>query len=184
MWGTVPDWLGAISSIAIFVASLIFSKKANAIAKNSNDTQRAMLDLEERIENAKKPLVHIWYNRHNIADGKTIGAFTLVNIGGSPLAIRTLRILFGPEKQSQASEIAAYTVAEEKKVPIGIRIWSSRQEITDLILPPNQLSFVEVVLQGNQCRFEVMYYDNSFEFIEIDTSNLGGKYILTGQGRK
>lgn len=165
-----------VSAIATVVSALAAWRMWNV----SKDT----LSLQASVEEAKKPLVHIWYNRHNIADGKTIGAFTLVNIGGSPLPIRTLRILFGPEKQGQATEIAAYTVVEEKKVPIGIRIWSSRQEITDLILPPNQLSFVEVVLQGNQCRFEVMYYDNSFEFIEIDTSNLGGKYILTGQGRK
>ena len=181
-WGEIPEWLGAISSIAIFFASLIFSKKANTIAKNSNYTQRAMLGLEDRIESAKKPLVHIWYNRHNIADGKTIGAFTMVNIGGSPLPIRTMRVLFGPEKQGQTTEIAAYTILEDKKARIGLR--HTNQDITDLILQPNQLNFVEIVLQGSQCRFEVMYYDNSFEFLEIDTSDLGGRYILTGQGRK
>jgi hypothetical protein len=145
---------------------------------------QSTLNLQASVEEARKPLVHIWYNQHGIADGKTIGSFTLASIGGSPLPIRRMRVLFGPEKEGQATEIAACTINHDNKIPIVLNLTNSRQEITDIILQPNQLSFVEIVLQGSQLRFEVMYYDNSFEFIEIDTSNLGGKYILTGQGRK
>lgn len=167
----ISAWVTAIASVISAVAAWRMWR----VSQNTHSLQAS-------VENAKKPIVHIWYNRHSIADGKTIGTFTLVNIGGSPLPIRTLRVLFGPEKQGQATEISAHTIIEDKKVRIGLR--HSNQEITDLILQPNQLSFVEIVLQGSQCRFEAMYYDNSFEFIEIDTANLGGKYILTGQGRK
>lgn len=142
-----------------------------------------LYNLQESVEELKKPLVHIWYNQHGIADGKTIGSFTLASIGGSPLPIRRMRVLFGPERHGQATEIAAFTINHDKKIPISLNLSSSRQEIADIILQPNQLSFVEIVLQGSQLRFEVMYYDNSFEFIEIDTSNLGGKYVLTGRGR-
>jgi hypothetical protein len=167
-----------ISTWVTAIASVISAVAAWRMWKVSQNTLR----LQASVENARKPLVHIWYNSHSIADGKTIGTFTLVNIGGSPLPVRTLRVLFGPEKQGHATELSAHTIIEEKKARIGLR--HSNQAITDLILQPNQLSFVEIVLQGSQCRFEVMYYDNSFEFIEIETSNLGGKYILTGQGRK
>ncbi len=168
------DWSAWVTAIATVVST--------GVAYFVWRVSQKLYDLQTSVEKAKRPLVHIWYNRHSIADGKTIGTFTLVNIGGSPLPIRTLRVLFGPEKQGQATELSAHRIVEDKKARIGLR--HSNQEITDLILQPNQLSFVEIVLQGNQCRFEVMYYDNSFEFIEIDTSNLGGKYILTGQGRK
>lgn len=171
-------WVMVAATVVSAIAATFSSLAAWRMWKVSKNT----LNLQASLENAKKPLVHIWYNRHTIADGKTIGTFTLVNIGGSPLPIRTLRVLFGPEKQGQAKDLTAHTIIEDKKVRIGLR--HSNQEITDLILQPNQLGFVEIVLQGNQCRFEVMYYDNSFEFIEIDTSILGGKYILTGQGRK
>lgn len=170
--------MNELSTWVTAIASVISAVTAWRMWKVSQNT----LSLQASVENAKMPLVHIWYNRHNISNGKAIGTFTLVNIGGSPLPIRTLRVLFGPEKQGQATEISGHTIIEDKKSRIGLR--HSNQEITDLILQPNQLSFIEIVLQGSQCRFEVMYYDNSFEFIDIDTSNLGGKYILTSQGRK
>ena len=170
--------MSELSTLVVAIASAMSAFAAWRMWKVSQST----LNLQASVEKSKMPLVHIWYNRHSIADGKTIGTFTLVNIGGSSLPIRTMRVLFGPEKQGQATELSAHTIIDDKKARIGLR--HSNQEITDLILQPNELSFVEIVLQGNQCRFEVMYYDNSFEFIEIDTSNLGGKYILTGQGRK
>ena len=173
----LSTWVMLAATIVSAVATVVSAVAAWRMWKVSQSN----LNLQVSVESAKKPLVHIWYNRHSIADGKTIGTFTLVNIGGSPLPIRTLRVLFGPEKQGQATELTAHTIIEDKKARIGLR--HSNQEITDLILQPNQLSFVEIVLQGSQLRFEVMYYDNSFEFIEIDTSNLGGKYILTGHGR-
>lgn len=174
----LSPWAMLLATVVSAIATAISAVAAWRMWKVSQST----LSLQSSLETATKPLVHIWYNCHSIADGKTIGMFTLVNIGGSPLPIRTLRVLFGTERQGQGTELTAHTIIEDKKVRIGLR--HSAQEITDIILQPNQLCFVEIVLQGSQCRFEVMYYDNSFEFIEIDTSNLGGKYILTGQGRK
>ena len=56
------------------------------------------------------------------------------------------------------------------------------QEATDLVLNPTQIIQSSIEIDSSRLTLEFMYYDNSTELIEINTSNLGGKYILTGQG--
>lgn len=53
---------------------------------------------------------------------------------------------------------------------------------TDIILLPNIIYQAFFEIQSGQFKIEAMYYDNKFEFVEIETSVLGGKYILTGRG--
>ncbi len=160
------------------IASAISAWAAYAIWRVSRNT----LNLQASVEDAKKPLVHIWYNGIPRSDLGHIQTFTMVNIGGSAMPIRTLRVLYGPEKTSQSTHISAYTIEGKEKHLIGRQ--QIKNQMTDLILVPNQICFVEAECNSGQLRFEVMYYDNSFEFLEIDTSYLGGKYVLTGKGQK
>lgn len=170
--------MSGLSTWVTAIASVVSAWAAYAMWRVSKNT----LNLQASVEASKKPLVHIWYNGTPRSDLGHIQTFTMVNIGGSALPIRTLRILYGPEKTGQSTHISAYTVEGKEKQPFGRQ--HIKNQMTDLILARNQLCFVEAECNNGQLRFEVMYYDNSFEFIEIDTSNLGGKYILTGQGRK
>jgi len=54
---------------------------------------------------------------------------------------------------------------------------------TDIILRPNTIYKAFFEIQSGQFKIETMYYDNLFEFVEVDTSVLGGKYVLTGKGK-
>ena len=187
-----PSWITAISAaVTTFVVfgSWRISKRLLSLQAGQlkiQDTQAQIqaeqLNIEQKAAEGASPLIHIWYNRHQLSGNSMIGVFTLLNTGGSPLAIRTLRILSGSVNQGQALEIAAHAVKDEKSVAVGRT--SSKQELVDLVIVPNELTKVEMRLEASQVRFEVMYYDNSFEFVEIDTSILGGKYRLTGRGKK
>lgn len=149
---------------------------------------RSLYHLQASVEEARKPLVHIWVN--NVIFGseqKETASVSLINIGRTPLPIRTLRLL-GQDGQAMqfmlSDKFCGWSTAQLKNEITVFDFSAMSQTETDLVLLPNIIHQAFFQNRFSQIKVEVMYYDNSFEFIEIDTSNLGGKYILTGQGRK
>ncbi|WP_413288384.1 hypothetical protein [Bdellovibrio sp. HCB337] len=167
-----------LSTWVTALASAVLAWAAYSMWRVSRNT----LKLQSSVEKAKKPFCNIWYNGTPQSDLGHIQNFTVGNIGMSALTIRTLRILFGSEKIGRSTHIAAYTVDGKEKKLIGRQ--SKKKLVADLIITSKQLCFIEAECSSGRLHFEVMYYDNSFEFIEIDTSNLGGKYILMDRGGK
>jgi len=153
--------ISAIAGIASSVAAIfmwIISKK--------------LYNLQKSIEDSKKTLVHIWCNSNK--------NLTLINLGKQSLPIRTLRLLEG--KRSSYNRNIDFTLikAREENDQEPKLFLSNR----DILLIHEKIYNLNLKQEQLQMTFEVMYYDNSFEFVEIDTSNLGGKYILTGIGTK
>ena len=153
--------ISAIAGIASSVAAIfmwIISKK--------------LYNLQKSIEDSKKTLVHIWSNSNK--------NLTLINLGKQSLPIRTLRLLEG--KRSSYNRNIDFTLikAREENDQEPKLFLSNR----DILLIHEKIYNLNLKQEQLQMTFEVMYYDNSFEFVEIDTSNLGGKYILTGIGTK
>jgi len=171
--------MNEFSTWVTVIATCISAWAAWAMWKVSKRT----LVLQHSIEDSKKPLAHIWYNTQGNIDGQKAHSFTFLNIGSSPLPIRSLKAIFSDGTHGRVN---AFVVKPEKDigVKVGRRFDINQQEISDLILIPNELYFIEVVLTHGQFNFKIMYYDNTFENINIDTSNLGGKYILIGHGKK
>tara|TARA_R110002049_G_scaffold209537_1_gene380430 strand:- start:816 stop:1307 length:492 start_codon:yes stop_codon:yes gene_type:complete len=130
--------------------------------------------LQKSIEESKKPIVHFWCDNNNL--------LTLANIGKEPLPIRTIRVLKGLRSTTQ--DISYFTLSNLKKGQVAILSENYSQVSVNCIIEPNQLYQIMIKEELLQLTIEVMYYDNSFEFLEIDTSILGGKYILTGKGKK
>lgn len=167
-----------VSAIASFISAVAAWK----MWKVSEST----LSLQASVEDAKKPLVHVWYNGTQSLTPKVYGGMTFINIGKESLPIRRLRIL-GNSRQPLGFKLLDPTLLKVKRYsPKDLDKYQPKfeQEATDFVLPPTEIFQSSIEIDSSQLTIEVMYYDNGFEFIEIDTSNLGGKYILTGQGRK
>jgi hypothetical protein len=117
---------------------------------------------------------------------KVSSSLSFVNIGQTALPIRSLRIL-GQDGQALrflfSDELhGSHPKKIDKEVAVA-RLSGMPQLDTDIILLPNTIYKAFFEIQSGQFKIETMYYDNSFEFLEIDTSVIGGEYILTGKGR-
>jgi hypothetical protein len=174
--------MSELSTLIAALASVVSAFAAWRMWKVSESTH----SLQASVERARKPLVNLWWNGLILQAPKQIGSMSVVNTGATALLIRTLRIL-GPNGQAISF---LFSQREERKHPteeiLGNidDLQNYAQVATDLVIQPNEIYRVLFPAYSSQFKIEAMYYDNTFEFIEIDTSNLGGKYILTGQGRK
>lgn len=171
----LSTWVMAIASVVSAWAAWQMWK----VSRNS-------LNLQASVENTKKPLVHVWYNGTQNLTPKVFGGMTFINIGKESLPVRRLRIL-GNGRQPLGFKLLDPTLLKVKRYsPEDLDKYQPKfeQEAIDFVLSPTDIFQTSVEIDSSQLVLEVMYYDNSFEFIDIDTSNLGGKYILTGQGRK
>lgn len=163
----------------IVIATCVSSWAAWAMWKVSKHT----LELQHTIEESKTPLVQIWFDNSYQSFEGIVGQLTFINLGKEALPIRTLSFLYGnPENriQSAFSENLINSTFVTNKMN-----YSDSQD--DLILKNNKIIKLTLLSNNawpNKFKIRAMYYDNTFEFVEIDTSNLGGKYILTGQGKK
>lgn len=132
-----------------------------------------LYDLQKSVEESKNPKVHFWCNGTN--------SINIINIGKESLPIRRLRFLEGYRSASQKhiqfnfKSLKIESSDSEKNI-------TSASELPNLIINLNDIYEAWFDLGYGQLTVEIMYYDNSFEFIEIDTSKLGGEYILTGKG--
>lgn len=133
-----------------------------------------LYNLQLSAENSKEPKIHFWCNSNK--------HLTLLNVGKEPLAIRTLRVLTGLRSPTQQNVL--FEFEQMKKDDQGYITGNNNEFPKDIILNPNRLYQIVIQDEMSQLTIEAMYYDNTFEFLEIDTSILGGKYILTGKGRK
>jgi hypothetical protein len=159
-----------ISTWVTAIATAISAWAAYAMWKVS----KSLYDLQSSVESSKEPKIHFWCNSNK--------HFTLLNLGKEPLAIRTLRVLTGLRSPTQQNVL--FKFEQMKKDDQGYITGNSNEFPKDIILNPNKLYQIMLQDEMPQLTIEAMYYDNSFEFLEIDTSILGGKYILTGKGRK
>lgn len=176
----ISSCLTIVATTVSAIATIISALAAWRMWKVSKST----LDLQASVENAKKPLIHIWFNGEEIQAPVKVFSLSLVNLGQTSMPIRKIRVLNSSGvTQFQFLEKNSKQKYVEKYQAIMKNLSSYQNEVVDLILLPSIIYQLMVRVQG-QFKIEAMYYDNSFEFIEIDTSYLGGKYILTGQGRK
>ncbi|MDZ4676288.1 MAG: hypothetical protein SGI74_02170 [Oligoflexia bacterium] len=178
----LSTWVMLVATGVSAVATVVSALAAWRMWKVSEST----LNLQASVEVTKKPLVHIWYNGTQSLTPKVFGGMTIINIGKESLPVRRLRIL-GNGRQSLGFKLLDPTLLKVKRYsPEDLDKYQPKfeQEATDFVLSPTEIFQASIEIDSSQLTLEVMYYDNSFEFIEIDTSNLGGKYILTGQGRK
>lgn len=162
------DWSAWITAIATVVSTGV-GYFVWLVSQN-------LYDLQKSVEEAKNPKVHFWCNGTN--------SINVINIGKESMPIRRLRFLDGYRSTTQKHihfnfrSLNTESSDSEKNIPSA-----KHSELTNVIFSPNDIHEAWFDYGYGQLTVEVMYYDNSFEFIEIDTSNLGGKYILTGQGR-
>lgn len=171
-----------ISNIIIAIFSGVSAFAAIAMWQVS----KKLYNLQLSVEKSREPHVNIWFNGEEIQAPKVISSLSLVNLGSSAMRIRTLRLLGanGQAMNFKFAEKSQTTHYVEKYQEIMKDISSYSQRETDIILLPNITYQAFVGIQSGQFKVEAMYYDNSFEFLDIDTSNLGGKYVLTGKGIK
>lgn len=137
--------------------------------------------LDKKVSEASKPRVSIWHSVDFQDFDGILGVLTFINLGKESLPTREIAFVYdSPEKR-----IDSILVENISSTPsLGV-IYESSQ--SDLIFETNKP--VKVLLRSQkdwptQFKIRVMYYDGSFEFIDIDTSNLGGKYVLTGKGKR
>lgn len=174
--------MSELSTLVAALASAVSAFAAWRMWKVSENTH----SLQASVENTKKPLVHVWYNGTQSLTPKVFGGMTLINIGKESLPVRKFRIL-GNSRQPLGFKLFDPTLLKVKRYsPEDLDTYQPKfeQEATDFVLAPTEIFQTSVEIDSSQLTLEFMYYDNTFEFLEIDTSNLGGKYILTGQGRK
>lgn len=169
-------WITTIASAVSAVASWQMWQ----VSKNT-------LKLQESIESVNSPKVYIWFNGQIAPPPKIIYSLSFVNIGKTALPIRTLRILAQNGQATrclfsdQTQDLSGKAILAKMQLHFNS---GNQSKDTDIILSPNLVYQAFFEIESSQFKIEVMFYDNSFEFIEIDTSNLGGKYILTGKGKK
>ncbi len=178
----ISTWAMMAATLVSAVATVVSAIAALRMWKVSQNT----LSLQASVENTKKPLVHVWYNGTQNLTPKVFGGMTFINIGKESLPVRRLRIL-GNGRQPIGFKLLDPTMLKVKRYsPEDLDKYQPKfeQEALDFVLSPTEIFQTSVEIDSSQLVLEAMYYDNTFEFIEIDTSNLGGKYILTGQGRK
>lgn len=173
------DWSSWVTAIATAVST--------GVAYFMWRVSHKLYDLQISVEKAKEPKVHIWYNGQLMITPKVISSLSIANIGQTALPIRTLRLI-GLDGQAMkfllSNELHGAHPKKINKELVEQSLAGMPQVDTDIILHPNTIYQIFFQIESGQFKIEVMYYDNSFEFIDIDTTNLGGKYILTGQGRK
>jgi hypothetical protein len=166
------------------IISLIASGTSGLAAAATGFVSWRIYQLQKTVEDAKSPQVHIWYSGTKKLLPRLSAEFSFANLGQTPLLIRRLRIL---GNNAQAIPIA---IAELHREPLERdRSYSQtslkfNQEVIDVILEPGKVQILSFEIETSQMKVEVMYYDNSFEFVDVDTANLGGKYVLTGKGKK
>lgn len=173
----MPEKISLIASGASAFAAIISAFAAFATWRVS----KRLYGLQNSIEEAKRPLVHIWYDGTKELTPKVTATLTFVNLGSTPLLLRTLRLIAA---NGQASQIALLPI--ESKSDKRDRSYTSTslkytQELTDLIFNPSVAQHISLQIESSQFKVEAMYYDNSFEFVPIDNSRLGGNYILSGK---
>jgi hypothetical protein len=160
------------------IASVFSAGAAYAMWRVSRNT----LNLQASVEDAKKPSVQLWLNPNK---DETTGHLTIVNIGGTTMPIRSLRIL-GNNGQAVSFSVdvrkEGVRVIDQRTAMIEALASTTHQKF-DLLLEPNIVYRTKFAIDTTQPKIEIMYYDNSFEFIQLDTSKLG-PYTITGQGRK
>ncbi|MES2615643.1 MAG: hypothetical protein V4591_09530 [Bdellovibrionota bacterium] len=192
----LTNWISAVfTAIAAFAtfASVVISwflfklqKGQLKIQETQAKIQAAQLRLEESSADQKKPFVHIWSDNHrpihDINSEGVIGkTFTLINIGGSPLPIRTIRIFDNSLAKITAIRLSAGYIFNGKEITVDNSI--SPYQLFDIIFVPNEIWTIKVYLDTSQVRFEITHYDNSTELIDIDTA-VCGPYVITGKGKK
>lgn len=155
--GKLTEWLSGIGAIAsTYIALKVY-----------------WLDKKSKEEN--EPKVHVWCNRNNL--------FSLVNLGKESLPIRELQILEG-YRTSKGQNIIPFTFNRLDKDGSGQLSDEYFYKATNCIIEANHPYTILLEREVNQLTIQAMYYDNTFEWLNIDTSILGGGYILTGKGRK
>jgi hypothetical protein len=164
------NWIIAAATVFTAVAAIMSYLVADRMRK-----------LQEAAEVAKSPLAHIWYNQHFLDSGAMRGDFTVINTGGSPLAIRTLHIKTGSGSSLKSLEISGQMISKGQALEIDNS--RAKQELVDIVIAPHEILKLRMKLEARQVEIVAMYYDNSFEFVPIDTMILGGKYRLTGKGK-
>ncbi|HLD98845.1 MAG TPA: hypothetical protein VJB59_01220 [Bdellovibrionota bacterium] len=169
-----------MSNVSAWVAAVASAISAWA-AWQMWRVSRSMLKLQSSIENSKKASVQIWINPSK--DDK-VGYFTIVNVGGTTLPVRSLRVIGnGGQAVSFSIELRDDGVRiVDARTAMMEALASRTQQKFDLLLEPNVVYRAKFSLDTTQPKIEVMYYDNSFEFLPLDTSRLG-PYTLIGQGR-
>ncbi len=173
------NWSAWVTAIASVVSALT----AYALWKVS----KATLSLQASIEAAKAPKVQIWYNGLQPLAPKVVSSLSFINSGKEALPVRRLRIL-GSDGQAirflLSDELHGSHPKKIDRTMTLERMSGVPQLDTDLILLPNRIYQAFFEFESGQFQVEAMYYDNSFEFIKIDSSILGGNYVLSGQGKK
>lgn len=173
------DWSAWVTAIATVVSTVVAYLMWRVSEK--------LYGLQASVEKTKEPKVHIWFNGQIMLTPKVVSSLSIVNIGQTALPIRNLRLI-GPDSQAMkflfSSDLHGAHPKKINKEMVEQNFAGMPQVDTDIILHPNAIYQVFFPIESGQFKIEVMYYDNRFEFVEIDTSNLGGKYILTGKGRK
>ena len=139
--------------------------------------------LDKRVSDEGKARVSVWFDNSLETFDGVLGELTFINLGKESLPVRKITFLFGnPEKR--VNSIITNDIQGSVQ-NFGSIHYSDSQE--NLIFEHNKI--VKLLLSSKdewptQFKIRAMYYDNTFEFINVDTSNLGGKYFLTGKGRK
>ncbi len=166
--GRAVEWISSIGTlISLYIAFIVFK-------------------LERRHKDDDLPKTHIWFNGPLIVSPKEISSLSVVNIGKTSMPIRRLRIIGSNKnvvkfKFIEKSKHINFT-AQYNEIMDGLKTFSEVE--TDIMLHPNVIYEILFGIYADQFIIEAMYYDNTFEFIEIDTSILGGKYILSNNRRK
>lgn len=164
--------------------SIIASATAGLAALATGYVSWRIYQLQKTVEDGKMPLVHIWHNGTKKLLPKLSAEMSFANLGATPLLARRLRLL---GNDGQAMPIAL--IYPERPPQLRDRSYTQsspkcESEAVDVVFEHGKVQGVSYESEVSQLRVEVMYYDNSFEFIDVDTSNLGGKYTLTGKGKK
>lgn len=129
-----------------------------------------LYQLQKSLEDAKKPKVTVWFNP--TANG--LGLFSFVNLGQASLLVHKLDVIAG------ANIHAIEVVDMQSGVPVSHN--SESPFVRDIVFLPNQ-PFILMAYSGpnkpSQFQVRLMYYDNRFEFLDIDTGKYG-PYLLKG----
>lgn len=163
--GRLTEWVSAIGAlISGYIAYKVFL-------------------LDKKVSEGAKPRVSIWFdNSHQTFDG-ILGELTFINLGKEGLPVRALTFLYG-NPESRIHSALSESLLNSTQIN-NTSNYSDSQN--DLIFENNQIIKYTLLSERDwptQFSVRAMYYDNTFEFIQIDTANLGGKYILIGKGKK
>ncbi len=170
----VSDWVAGAASAASAWATVQMYR----VSQNT-------LKLQAAIEASKEPKVHIWFNGQVELTPKVLSSLSIINIGQNSLPIRSLRLITVPGQPMEFQFSRKTDCNESSKSRsglLGLSILKMSQVASDVILQPHTVYEVIFNIESGQFKCEVTYYDGSQELIDINTSNQGGKYILTGLG--